>query len=206
MTQTFSPQTLSKDIKDFNSLDPQRKLIIAGVVLILFVGSIFVGAYLSKGNKTDTTNPVNQVENNQDRAPEKSPSTALTMMAEKTMKVGGSQVVSVELATVPVTAADVVVTYDPDVFTVSMVENGEVFAKVIQKKIDATEGTITFSGSVDPAQPSDLKEGKVMSFKITAKKESASSLLQFDKNDTITAINGENMLGLTTGATIKVSK
>jgi len=203
MTQsTFSPQTIGQDIKDFNTLDPQRKLMVAGIVLILFVGSIFIGAYLSKGgslgNKSD--NGTVQV------APTKKPATELKIMANTSMKVGTSQVVTVELSSVPVTATDVVVSFDPDILTVADVQNGKVFPKVIQKKIDATNGTITFSASVDPANPNDIKTGTVLSFKVTAKKDAPSTLLQFAKDDTITAINGENTLGLTTGATIKVTK
>ncbi len=200
---TLSAQTLGQDIKDFNTLDPQKKLMIAGIVLILFVGSIFVGAYLSKGGSTGSKDVVN---NEQELAPSKKPSTSLKLMADTTMKVGASQTVTVELDNVPVTAADVVVSYDPEILTVSDIQNGDVFAKVIQRKTDIAKGLITFSGSVDPSNPNDLKTGKVMTFKVTAKKDASATLLQFSKDDTITAINGENTLGLTSGATIKVNK
>lgn len=200
---TFSPQTLGKDIKDFNNLDPQKKLMVAGIVLLLFVGSIFVGAYLSRGGSPIVNNPTTKQTGT---APTKKPSTTLKITAKKNMRIGESQVVTVDLSSVAVTAADVVVTYDPDVLTVSDVQNGNVFAKVIQKKIDATNGAMTFSGSVDPANPNDLKMGNVVSFKIKAKKEAKATLLQFAKNDTVTAINGENTLGLTTGATININK
>src|SRR3989338_8403617 len=195
---TFSAQTLVEDIKDFNSLDPQKKLMVAGIVLILFVGSIFVGAYLSKGRSGSTNK---QTTNEVATAPSKKPSTTLKIVAKEAMKVGESQVVTVDLSNVAVTAADIVVSYDPDILTVADVQNGTVFAKVIQKKIDTTNGLVTFSGSVDPSNPNDLKMGKVMSFKVRAKKDARATLLQFAKDDTVTAINGENTLGLTTGTT-----
>lgn len=201
---TFSPQTIGQDIKDFNTLDPQRKLMVAGIVLILFVGSIFVGAYLSKGGSL--TNKSGNGTNPAQVAPTKKPATSLKIIANNAMRVGASQVVTIELSSVPVTAADVVVSYDSDILTVADVQNGKVFPKVIQKKIDATNGTLTFSASVDPANPNDIKTGTVLSFKVTAKKVAPATLLQFAKDDTITAINGENTLGLTTGATIKVTK
>ena len=204
---TFSTQTLSKDIKDFSNLDPQKKMIVAGIVLLLFIGSIFVGAYLSRGSAPtpDVNNP-RTTDQQAPNVPTKKPSTALKIEGQNTMKIGQTQTISVILSNIAVTASDIVVSFDPEIFTVLNVKNGIVFPKVIQNKINATDGMIIFSGSVDPSNPNDLKQGEVMSFTIKANKEAKASLLQLNRDETITAINGENTLGLTSGLSIKVNK
>lgn len=203
---TFSTQTLSKDIKDFSNLDPQKKMIVAGIVLLLFIGSIFVGAYLSRSGSS-VPNDTNNVDTTQGpNVPTKKPSTALAILGENTMKVGTTQTITVSLSNIPVTAADIIVSYDPEIFSVSNIENGTVFPKIIQNKLNEEDGTVVFSGSVDPSNPENLMQGDVMSFTIKALKEAKASLLQLNRDETITAINGENTLGLTTGLSIKVNK
>jgi Cohesin domain len=203
---TFSPNTIKKDLSSFSKLDGKRKATILLLIGLLFIASVVVGSLLTGGTKkTDDQAGTGSDVTTQ---PETRPSTALALVpSEATLKVGSSQKVEVTLSRIPVAAADVVLSYDPAVFDVSGVTNGTVFSNVIVNKVDTTAGEIKFSASVSPSKKDDLKEGTVFSFMLKAKKEAASSALDFvkrDKDGTITALNGENTLGVTNGALLKV--
>ncbi|KXK08812.1 MAG: Cohesin domain protein [Microgenomates bacterium OLB22] len=201
-------RTIQKDLGQFKTLPSQRKATIILLIGLLFIASVVVGSLLTGGSKKVDEQPTTGTDAT--TQPETRPSTALALVPnEATLKIGASQKIEVTLSRIPVAAADIVLSFDPAVFDVSGVTNGTVFSNVIVNKVDTTAGEIKFSASVSPSKKDDLKEGTVFSFTVKAKKEAASSALDFvkrEKDGTITALNGENTLGVTNGALLKVTK
>lgn len=194
----YMADSVSSDFKQINGLDSQKKTLLAAFLFVLFVISLLVGANLNKkaDNKTGT--------DTQQTATIR-PKTRLTLTpSTATLKVGTTQKVSVDLLELPVTAADIVISFDPEVYSVSNIQNGTVFDRVLTKKID--KGSLTFSGAVAPEQAFSAEKGTLFTFTIKALKDEGSKTIEFDTQKTITALNGENTLGLSTGATYKISK
>lgn len=191
--------SIGADLKQIQSLDSQKKTLLAAFLFVLFVVSIMVGANLSKEKKTTTTKTALDISSTL------KPKTRLALSPiSKTLKVGSIQKVSVDLLELPVTATDIVLTYDPAVFAVSNVQNGTIFERVLVNKNE--NGSIMFSAAVSPSKALSATKGTILSFTVRALKETPSSLIQFDTQKTITALNGENTLGLSTEATYKVEK
>ncbi len=185
--------TIKQDLNEFNKLDQNRKMAVIAIIFGLFVISIIVGANLTRnGNNQNTANTTTaELENAK-------PSTTVALSpAKETLKAGQTTKVEVTLSKLPVSAADIVLTYDPKLVTVSGVTNGTVFPKVLNLKNDA--GKITYNASLSEGNPTDRKEGVLFSFTITPKASSGTVMIDFDHTKTITAINGENTLGSTVG-------
>lgn len=188
---------IKNNVEEIKQLDNQRKGVLFALIFILFVVSIVVGAYL-------TRNPslVPQIQKPQVTL---APSTSLSMNpGTLNLKVGEKQTVSVDLSTIPVSAIDLGINFDPSVVSISNVTNGEVFDKVIVNKV--AEGKMMYSASVSPDNPTETKEGTVLTFTVTALKPVETTLLDFNLTDTITALNGLNTLGVTTGTNITIAE
>lgn len=193
---------LQKDIAQLKKLDENRRFLVIVFIIVLFIVSIAVGAYINRfrtPSQLETTAPETPVVSPKDAKP----TTALALSpAVKTLTVGQSETVSVVLSKVPVTAIDVVLTFDNNVLTVSDVQNGDVFDTVIRRRIEP--GQVLFSANVKPENKNALKEGTVMTFKVTPKKAAESAVIGFDSVKTLTGLDGENTLGTTTGGEYKV--
>lgn len=194
--------TMQNDLNQLKTLPTQKKTVILLLIGFLFIASVVVGSLMSRGKTNDAAS---MKKDQTSTGAQTTPSTTLTLSpAETTLRVGQSTTMTIDLASVPVAATDIVLSFDPEILSVSDVKNGDVFARVIRNKVE--DGKLVFSASVDPNNAENLKAGKVLTFKVTAKKASDSALLQFVQGDTITALNGENTLGVTNGAIVKVAK
>lgn len=186
--------TIKQDLAEFNKLDQNRKMAVIAIIFGLFIISIIVGANVTKKSGSDSTKATpttGALENAK-------PSTTVALSpAKQTVKVGQATKVDVVLSKLPVTAADVILTYDPKQVTVSALTNGTVFPRVISMKNE--NGKITYNGSLSEQNPTDRKEGVVFSFTLTPKAGAKSIVVDFDHTKTLTAINGENTLGSTVG-------
>lgn len=195
----FSGQTIRNDFQKFTTLDPQRKVMVVGLVFGLFLLSLIVGSYLSRP-KAPRGEP-----GPQQQVPQEQNVTTLTVSpAQKTLKVGESQTVEVTLDKLPVPAADIVIEYDPAVLQVANVKNGAVFQRIIKNNV--SEGKITYSGSINTDGETQPETGVLFSFTVKGLKEAPQTLLKFDPLATITALNGDNTLGQTIGGEYKVTK
>ncbi len=194
----FSGQTIRNDLNKFTNLDPQRKVMVVGLVFGLFLVSLIVGSYLSRPKSPTSQTPQQQV-------PQEQNVTTLTVSPnQKTLKVGESQIVEVTLDKLPVPAADIVIQYDPAVLQVANVKNGTVFQRIIKNNV--SEGKIVYSGSINTDGETQPETGVLFTFSVKALKESAQTLLTFDPVATITALNGDNTLGQTIGGEYKIVK
>ncbi|MGB4966286.1 MAG: hypothetical protein WBO77_04240 [Microgenomates group bacterium] len=186
--------TIKQDLAEFNKLDQNRKMAVIAIIFGLFIISIIVGANVTKKSDTDTqtaTPTTGALENAK-------PSTTIALSpAKQTIKVGEATKIDVMLSKLPVTAADVILTYDAKQVTVSALTNGTVFPRVIGMKNET--GKITYNGSLSEESPTDRKEGVIFSFTVTPKAGAKSVVIDFDHTKTLTAINGENTLGSTVG-------
>ncbi len=187
--------TIKQDLAEFNKLDQNRKMAVIAIIFGLFIISIIVGANVTKKSGTDSSTTSTPTSGALENA---KPSTTVALSpAKQTVKVGQATKVDVVLSKLPVTAADVVLKYDPKQVTVSGLTNGNVFPRVIGMKDE--NGKITYNGSLSEQSPTDRKEGVVFSFTITPKAGAKSVVIDFDHTKTLTAINGENTLGSTVG-------
>ena len=194
-------ENMHTDLKQVKGLPKERKVILGLLIAILFVVSIIVGAYLSQG-KTSLL-PTGGT-NEQAVVPTTKPSTSLSMTVDnQSLRVGTPSTVSVNLAQLPVSAADIVLTYDPAVLTISNIKNGVVFDRIIRRSIQ--NGTVTFSAAVSPEKKDQLTEGTVMSFTVAPLK-AGSTTIAFDSAKTITAVNGVNTVGQMSDLTLTAAQ
>lgn len=193
--------SLRRDIVDFKTLTPQVKFLIVIQVIILFILAILVGVLFSPQFN-------NQVKQNPNS--ERTGSTNSTQLSikpqDEIMKIGEERVISVHMTGTPVTAADMVLTFDPQILEVSAVTNGDMFAKEIYNKVE--NGIMYFSVAQNaddgagrkPTASSDM----VFSFTIKALKKVETTKIEFSLDETITAEDGKNTLGVAQPAEIHV--
>ncbi len=195
--------SLQKDIFEFKTLSPQVKFLLAIQVVILFIFSILVGVLFSpQFNKKVQQNP----NGNPNSAIADRNSTQLSIEPkDEIVKVGESRLMSVHLKGSSVTAVDIVLNYDPAMLEVSDVTNGTAFGRVIINKVE--KGKIYFSAAQDVTNAQKVNkndDGAVFGFKVTALKKTETAKIEFSLDETITAENGENKLGITQSASIHV--
>lgn len=193
--------TLKKDIRSFKNLDPNRKFLVLVLFAGVFLASLVVGSMLF-GTGDGSPLPIpGRADQEEAAVPTAVPSTTLSLdPSSATLTAGQAQTVSVMLEGVAVTAADVVVTFDPTMVSVSNLTNGEILPQVIQS--DITEDAVVYSASVSAQEPGATDTGPVFTFDVTPLAAASGSeiSLQFDPIDTITALEGANTLGTTIGA------
>lgn len=186
------------DINTIKSLPANRKTALGIFLLILFVLGTGLGVMVARNRdaKKDTTM------NAAAPAPAESTKTELALNpSTATLKVGEVLPVSVKISKEAVQAVDVVVTYDPAVFSAGNIQTGD-FPKILRQKI--TPGRIVVSTSVSPDNPTPMTDGIVFTFSLTALSKSTATTVAFDASETITAKGGANTLGTTSGSQFKV--
>lgn len=186
---------INKDVQDFHKLHPNRKLAVFGIILLVFIISILVGVYFSRGSfKFGSQQTTESTISN----PEGTTNLTLVPSAES-VAPGESITVSVMLDGDPVQAVDVAVNFDPALFAASDITNGDVYGDILRESVE--NGQVLVSAAVAPSNPDDLKTGELFSFTLEAL-DAGSTELSFDTDLTITAINGSNTLQSAQGVTI----
>lgn len=192
---------VTKDIQDFHNLHPNRKLMVFGLILFLFVIAVVGGIMLAqRGSDTTQTDTTNQQQTQNTEVADGQTALSLSASAES-VAVGDSVTVTVMLENTPVQATDVAVTYDPTVFEASDIVNGNVYGDILRSEIN--DGEVLVSAAVSPSNPQDLRTGELFSFTLTAL-AAGDGTVSFDDVITITALNGTNTLGAANGVTIAV--
>src|SRR3989338_6904924 len=133
--------SLQRDVFDFKTLSPQVKFLLLIQVVILFILSILVGVLFSpqfnsqvKQNPNSTVNPT------------QNSSTQLSITPQdEIIKIGEERIMTVHIAGAPVTAIDVVFTYDPKIVEIRDITNGGSFDKVIVNKVE--NGKVYYSAA-----------------------------------------------------------
>ena len=197
--------SLQKDIVDFKSLSPQIKFLLVFQVVILFTLSILVGVLFSpQFNNQVRKNPNTDLS----AAIQDKHVTQLSIAPEDViMKVGEERIMSVHITGAPVTAVDVVLTYDPAVLEINNVSNGDVFGREIVNKVES--GRIYFSAAKNVENKGSVSKDKaladgVLGFAVKALKKVETARIEFKLDETITAEDGKNLLGVTQPANIHV--
>ncbi len=194
---------IKKDLKNIGKLPPEKKLAIVFILIILFIVSYSVSKSLS--NRNLVTQGPGTADESGTASAQMQPRTGLTISpVSKNLSIGKQEKLEVVLSKLPVTAVDIVLTFDPTLVDVTNVQNGPLFQRVLQNKVD--NGKIIFSAAVTPQNATNTKEGTVFTFMVKAKKEAPAALIGFDPRATVAALNGENMLGSTVGGTYKIVK
>ncbi|KXK11201.1 MAG: hypothetical protein UZ22_OP11002000405 [Microgenomates bacterium OLB23] len=180
MQQTTTPQ-------------PNKNIALIGIVFFIFAVSLIMGLLFAQKNGTST------------KTAEKQSLEGTTKLSLKPqamqLKKGESTQVTVELSGSPSQAADIVVTFNPKLVKVSEVANGTVFSDILRSEVQ--DNQIVVSSAVDPNNPTNLKEGVLFSFTVTAL-ASGDATLDFNKDLTITAHSGTNTLGTAEPVTLSI--
>lgn len=192
--------TVRKDVKDFFTLTPQVKFLLVIQLIVLFILSILIGIVFSPKFKESVLHQsVPGV--TPDDAAEKAVRLAL-LPQTKFMKPGEEATFYVTISGDPAYAVDTVLKYDPLSLSVSSVENGDVFDRVVLNEVKS--GTITFSAVYDPGKAAFKKEGIVLKFKAKALKKTEETIIHFDMKQTIAAQDGKNILKTAEPATLHI--
>ena len=188
----------SSDINTIKSLPADRKTALGIFLLVLFVLGTGLGIMVARNRDTKTDTTVGDAT----PAPAESTKTELALNPSTgTLKVGEVLPISVKISKEAVQAVDVVVTYDPAVFSAGNIKPGD-FPKILRQTI--TPGRIVVSTSVSPDNPTAMTDGIVFTFSLTALKQATTTTVDFDASETITAKSGVNTLGTTSGSEFKV--
>lgn len=181
--------TVRKDAKDFVMLSPQVKFLLVVQFIILFILSILIGIIFSPKFKKNVTQKNNIVLENAEKAAQ----VKLALVPQsKFMKPGEEIPFFVTMSGTPAYAVDIVLNYDPQYLQISAVENGDIYDRVIVNK--GTKGMMTFSAAYDSGKSTFKKEGIVLKFKTKALKKTQETIIHFDRDLTIAAQEGENIL------------
>jgi hypothetical protein len=190
---------IGQDLNKLSTLSVKRQFLLVGLVSVLFALSILVGAYFLGSNTT----PQKVEEGISVPTIKQQPKqTTLSISpASLNMTVGKPLEMTVLLETLPVSATDIVLQFDPAMISISNVQNGNIFDRVIRNKVLA--GSVIFSAAVAPENKNNLKTGTVLRFTVTPLKAGSTSIA-FDHKKTITAVNGTNTAGTLSNAQIQI--
>ncbi|MFS8158984.1 MAG: cohesin domain-containing protein [Candidatus Roizmanbacteria bacterium] len=194
-----------KDMGENMSLLQKNKYIyivgICALVAILGIFFFYNKNMQSKLTKKDTSSMESQ--------PSVSPQnkTRLTLVGNTSkLKVGKQELYKVELTDLPVAAVDIVLKYDPTLIEVTSVKAGTAFPQVIKNTIDKVKGQILFSSAIPTSNTTGSAQGEILSFMIKPLKSITKASIDFDTQNTITALNGENTLSSAKGIILEIIK
>ncbi|OGK29851.1 hypothetical protein A3I56_00140 [Candidatus Roizmanbacteria bacterium RIFCSPLOWO2_02_FULL_43_10] len=200
--------TLTLDLQDFRSLSPQLKFFLSIQILILFCLSVLVGVIFSpKFTSQVSLRSGVPLETVPTEAP-KSQNT-LTLSTEKqALRVGETQTVSVTYDGDSPEVIDSAITYDPKVFRVEKIKNGELFDTVLQSR--QLDGRVIFSSALSLEKIRRLQtvriKGLYFSFTITALQSVKSTELAFVPSETFVWSRKQNILTDTRGTLIDITR
>lgn len=200
-----------KDLSELQTMHGHKKALLLVVFVVLFILSMTFGRKLTQKSQVKTQpnaiSPTAMVENTQEQTADESSTTQKTSLSitpkTSTLKAQESAELSVFLTGVPSSAIDIVLSYDPELISISDITKGPLFDRVLLNKVD--EGKMYFSGVINPDKLSEIGEGAVVSFKVTGLAQ-GNATISFVQEETVTALNGQNTLGQTVPGTITVTK
>lgn len=184
-----------KDVQDFSTLNAPIKFLLAVEFIILLILSILIGVMFSPKFKQNVVHQGTEQNTSQ---------VTFSIVPEVTfMKPGDESSLLVVLNNgANVSAADIVLSYDPQYIQITEVVNGDFFDREIINT-NIPEGMM-FSAALNPGSQSTKKEGTVTVFKIKALQKAQETTISFDPNLTIAASNGKNILGATKNGTVHI--
>lgn len=191
---------LFKEWSSFKDLDSNRKLLVMVMFILLLGFGFFLGSQTGNPN-----NPIgtNISFTNQQPAPTSKPMTNIMVIPSATTGTVGQAIpVSVKISGSMVQAADVSLSYDPTMVTVSNVTEGTALPQILRNQ--PTRGKIAVSAAVDLKKPFPATtDGDIFIFTVTPIK-SGTAQLTIDTKETILANSGVNILGTIQNASITV--
>ena len=206
---------LKKEIKQFKKLKTPNKLSILFIYLLLFIIGILVGNIFIKGTtpalKTsgqERVLPTKALFPTQP-APTKKPEATLSLYpSSQTLKLNEPATIAIMLDGQPADAVDVVVNFDASVFQASNLRKGTAFSDYPQQafKIDNRQGIITVSAVHTNQTPFPSLPVTIATFSLTGTKEIVPSYVSFDRDATVVAKDGVNILGPALGGSYIVGE
>src|SRR3989344_6351548 len=105
-------QSIAKSLAELKKLNPQKKMLLTVFVIILFAASIRFGVRITQKTPVSVPQPAQQ------NSVSPRPSTRLTLNPSSgDLKVGQAKTFTIDLLELPVTAVDVVLAFDPTIFS-----------------------------------------------------------------------------------------
>lgn len=194
---------IRQDLGDFGSLSPQIRFLLLFQLVILFVISLLIGLLFSPGfggqkvvHKTQSSK--GRLQNYATLA---SSQTLVSITpSDVVLKIGETQTFSVVIEGQTVPTADIVIVYDPKTFIITDVKKADIFDRVIVNEVKP--GEIHYSASFSP--DTTAQQGTMFTFAARAIKKTQETKIVIDKKQSITARVGENTLGATKDAIVRV--
>lgn len=193
---------IRQDMSEFSSLAPQIKFLLGFQLSILFVISVLIGLLFSPSFRERTGQKLIKTQKHNPTVLSQTDTALYIKPADTVLKIGEEAVFTVVLDGSPVTAADIVLNFDPEYLEVVGVDQGEIFDTIIVNENNA--GTISYSATYSPNTGETQQTGKVFSFRARALKRTEGTQLEFVKKSTITARGGKNTLKDTNSATVRI--
>ncbi len=191
-------------LSDFRKLPKKNQNLILIVLVICFVIGIASPNIIKSFNKIGTNNTVQKL------APTPIPIPAELSLNTSKKEIKKGDVLEVEISinspSQGVEAADFVVKFDPDYLSVATVSAGNYFGAYPINQFE--NGSVKLSGVATLNKATlNIPKGKgvVGTISFTAEKAALSTNIYFDKEKTIVANNGKNILDLNTLQNLNVS-
>lgn len=179
-------------MKELDKLDPTRKLYIVIIFVVLFMIGLIVGQkFFNANSKNEMIESPTENANKSMTYVSFSPSSA-------TIEVGKEKKVSVMLLDGEIQAADIVFTI-PSSVEIADIKPGKNFPILLNQQIK--DGKASVSVSLSPDTSKKTASGELFSFTLKALALDANAQLMFDKNETVAAKDGKNVLGTLKDAT-----
>lgn len=174
-------------------IDPKLALLLAACIVALVGVSFFIVIQVMKKNSnTAMESPKTTSEIG----------TALTLVAGASeLAVNESTDIAVILENTPAQAVDIVITFDPNLVSISNVQNGSVYPSIVRQ--DIRDSQLVVSTRVDADNSTDLKAGDVFSFTVTALAP-GNAHIGVNKDLSITATKNKNTLEVVNDADITI--
>lgn len=171
-------------------------------LLLFFIGAV-IGVYIFRGKPVVVPGKMAGVPSRIEIQPTKMPLTNLSLSPSlKILTVGEVLPLAVMIDGDPAQAVDIVLSYDPTIFTPAKVTLGDVFPQILQEQVK--DGKIRVSMSVNPQNPKLLGKGTVFTINLSAISATKSSQVKFVPEETLVGRAGMNILSHTTNATFTV--
>ena len=194
--------TIKQDLGQFGKLDQNRKMAVFAIVFVLFVVSVVVGAQIAKNGGLTSNSTVAPTSAALENA---KPTTMVALSPSNgTLKVGKVTKVEVVLSKLAVSAADIDLLFDPKLVTISNVVNGVILPRYTLAPT-VVNGRLSYHASLTEQNPTDRQEGVLFTFDLTPV-SAGKATVDFDLTKTITAVNGDNLIGTTVGGIYTIEK
>lgn len=198
--------TLKKSISEYKKLSLKQKLYLGVIFTAVFLVGLSA-SYLYQKSSANTI-PKNMTKTVTTPIPSLPAQLALLLDSKEVTRGSTfSAQIIINSPTTGVDAADFVLNYDPEILKATSITSGNFFKKYPQKKFDTGSVKVSGVALLDINVLTIPKgQGTVATITFQALQATDNTIISFDKEKTIVASDGKNILGNATNINLHINK